>query len=276
MPGAGGELLVGEARDAMRGWVTAGDEIRHQFTAEGLIKLDIRHNHLEQRWHDLRFCKESTIYSVKEQLHKHGAGSVATIELYLRRGFDTIFCYDDSKTLGSYGAENDMELFVKDTNEHSLAAQGWYENVNLVEKYTMKDEDYDRREKTLRNHFRQERAKDPNFRVFNKGPPGEEKDRPPTPEKVRELYPIDGRCECNPGGRRGAIKFVGTVKNGQGTWIGVALDEPTGMNDGSKAGEKYFECKGDKYGVFSRPENVSVGDFPEEDPFAGLSDGDEI
>ena len=28
-----------------------------------------------------------------------------------------------------------------------------------------------------------------------------------------------------------------------------------GNNDGSKAGEHYFDCKGDKYGCFVRPDN---------------------
>ena len=40
--------------------------------------------------------------------------------------------------------------------------------------------------------------------------------------------------------------------------------------------KQYFECRGDKYGVFARCDNVVVGDFPEDDPFAGLSSDDEI
>jgi len=167
----------------------------------------------------------------------------------------------------------------------SLAAGGGLENINLVEKYKMTDEAYDSREKTLRNHVRQEREKNPNFRLFNKkgaagaGEEGSqaaaEVERPKTPEDVHVKYGVGKRCECNPGGRRGTIKFVGPVKGAPGTWIGVELDEPQGMNDGSKDGERYFECRRDKYGCFSRAENVNVGDFPELDPFAFLEEEEE-
>ena len=79
---------------------------------------------------------------------------------------------------------------------------------------------------------------------------------------------VDARCEVSPGGRRGTVRYLGAIeeiKGGEwGVWVGVELDEPTGRNDGSVEGKKYFEC-GPQYGVFVRPERVVVGDFPVEE-----------
>ena len=63
--------------------------------------------------------------------------------------------------------------------------------------------------------------------------------------------------------RRGTISYIGLVPEipGIGVWIGVTLDEPTGKNDGSIKGKRYFEC-GNNCGAFVRPERCEAGDFP--------------
>ena len=87
------------------------------------------------------------------------------------------------------------------------------------------------------------------------------------------------RCQLLPAStdaRRGTVKFVGPVPEipgGAGPWVGVALDEPTGKNDGSITDKntgktkRYFEC-GRGCGVFVRPERVEVGAFEVVDEFA--------
>mmetsp|Transcript_32834 Transcript_32834/g.60078 ORF Transcript_32834/g.60078 Transcript_32834/m.60078 type:complete len:340 (-) Transcript_32834:137-1156(-) len=52
-------------------------------------------------------------------------------------------------------------------------------------------------------------------------------------------------------GNAGTVQYVGTVGFSAGEWIGVALDEPKGMHDGSLFGKTYFSC-GPKQGIFSQ------------------------
>ena len=75
--------------------------------------------------------------------------------------------------------------------------------------------------------------------------------------------------------RRGIIRFVGPVPSipypGVETrdadssalpiWVGIELDEPSGKNDGSVGGKRYFTCP-NKTGIFVKPEKVEVGEFP--------------
>lgn len=85
----------------------------------------------------------------------------------------------------------------------------------------------------------------------------------------------DSRCRLLPESdhRRGTVQYIGDVPEipGVGAWIGVALDEPTGKNDGSVKGKRYFECK-HNCGVFVRPERVEVGDFAVLDDLADDDD----
>jgi len=58
-------------------------------------------------------------------------------------------------------------------------------------------------------------------------------------------------------GRQATIRFIGTTHFAPGDWIGIELDEPTGKNDGSVQGERYFECE-QGYGMFIRPTAVAA------------------
>mmetsp|Transcript_3742 Transcript_3742/g.6376 ORF Transcript_3742/g.6376 Transcript_3742/m.6376 type:complete len:84 (-) Transcript_3742:54-305(-) len=75
------------------------------------------------------------------------------------------------------------------------------------------------------------------------------------------------RCETNVGARRGEVMYVGKVTGlEKGFWVGVKLDEPSGDSDGKVKDKVYFEC-GSNFGLFVRPADLKVGDYPEIDEF---------
>lgn len=89
---------------------------------------------------------------------------------------------------------------------------------------------------------------------------------------------VGARCQLLPSsdGRRGKVAFVGPVKEIPGVagvpWVGVQLDEPTGKNDGSVEGTKYFDAGAKKRGVFVRAERIEVGHFPP----LGIDEGEDM
>jgi dynactin complex subunit len=79
-------------------------------------------------------------------------------------------------------------------------------------------------------------------------------DEAPPQSSVDLLNPGD-RVEIR--GELGIVRFIGATTFAPGRWIGVELDTPTGRNDGTIQGQKYFECRSN-HGVFVRPSQVKL------------------
>ena len=78
------------------------------------------------------------------------------------------------------------------------------------------------------------------------------------PEAPAEARPpkLGDRVECDWG--EGVVKFLGAVHYAKGDdWVGVALDDADGKNDGTIKGQQYFECA-PKHGVMVREADVDV------------------
>lgn len=226
------------------------------------------HSNLTAEHLDIRLDLHMTIERVKEKFRMHIGTPIDHQRLILKEnGHQICEMSDNTRMLGFYSVVSGMEIHVIDTDPFSLSRGGGLTDVSLVQKYRMDDETYDKKKGTMREFIRQKREADPNFKLNVKGPSGAGKEKTeekeiPGPETVEGIT-IGARCELTPGARRGTVKFVGEISK-SGWWVGIQLDEPSGLHDGSAKGIRYFECPMN-YGTFARGKNIKVGDFPERD-----------
>jgi len=259
------------ANQAMRDYVM-GETGACQHDATVLIHVS--HQNLKAKFMELRMDRHMTILEVMEKLRRHcGTGAESMVLQLFNQAQQFVCILDDlDRKLGFYSPEDGYGIHILDTNPHSMSAGGWLEDVSLVKKYEISEEAYNKREGTVRKWITEKKAADPTWTVQkemmrrkdpNWVPPNEVTDPEHMAEEASKIS-VGDRCEVQPGGRRGEVKFVGKVDElNLGFWIGVALDEPVGKTDGSAKGTKYFDCLGPKYGTFARPDKVTVGDFPD-------------
>lgn len=249
----------------VRAWVTAKDHEQYTSLPAGMVALSVSHEHLKQKMLELRFDLHMTIADLKARLYLHHGTPAASQRLTLRdAGTDICELDDDSKMLGYYSAQSGMEIFVRDVDPHSISRFGGLEDVSLVAKYKMSDEEYDRRQGTLREWIREQRAADPSWKLPKQGPQtAVQQSEVPTLADAAHIT-VGSRCQVAPGARRGVVAYVGLIPElqGDGVWVGVRLDEPLGKNDGHLKGRHIFDAP-PNHGTFVRPKNVEIGDFPD-------------
>ncbi|XP_028651678.1 tubulin-folding cofactor B [Erpetoichthys calabaricus] len=171
---------------------------------------------------------------------------------------------NDEALLGSYPVDDDCRIHVIDKTGAKI---GEFEDLSRVEKYELPDDVYDKRTDSVRSFLKKKKAG-----RFKEEDMEKEADKEAEEKAATENVTVGSRCEVTiPGQPRklGTVMFVGKAEFKPGYWVGIKYDEPLGKNDGSVNGKRYFECQ-DKYGAFVKPQNVTVGDFPEED--YGLND----
>jgi len=257
---------MSESMGILKSYVV-GDGAEHEFTAEDVVVINVSHNYLKANMMSIRLPLGATIDQVKDKLYRHTGTAPEWQVLVLKSPSGDVICEmkDSQKTLGYYGVKHDYEIKVVDQNPHSMAKGGGLEDVSLIKKYVMSEEDYENRKGTVRAWKKEQLAKDPNW----KAPVAQSMPRnpatpstAPTTQEEASKFTVGARCETFPGGKRGEIVFIGETKFAAGWWIGVVLDEPCGNNDGSVKGVRYFECD-DKHGKLLKAINVKEGDFPD-------------
>lgn len=265
----------------MKEYVTWDSGLQNQGTST--VLLHVTHSNLKARFMELRLDRHMTVERVKEKLRTHCGTGSQFMHLTLMNECNQVMAdmTDDSLKLGYFSPMNGWTIHITDLDPHSLAANGGLEDVSLVQKYEISEEDYLKRDDNFRKWKEQKLAADPSW-TMQKQIKRQQDDRMkrldpsfvPEPEKQKveddehmadlvAAMKVDDRCEINPGGKRGAVKFIGKIPAiAPGYFVGVQYDEPVGKNDGTVKGARLFSCP-PNFGGFLRPDKVTVGDYPE-------------
>ena len=250
------------------GIVRQGDELRS--TSDDQVILHITHNVFTSGVMEKRFDRHLLISEMKWKVQTHFGSESTLMMLQLKTADGTLVHdnLDDDRKLGFYSPQDGWILHAVDLDPNAKNnVRGWTD-TSLVEKYMMTDDDYDKRDNTVR---KQKAAIAEKLRAEGKLPEKTEVD-PERHSEAAAKISVGDRCKVFPGDRLGTVRYVGKIPELQpGFWVGVEFDEPVGKNDGKAKSKRYFQCR-QNYGGFAVPDKVEVGDFPEEDLLAGLDE----
>ncbi|POW18777.1 hypothetical protein PSHT_05432 [Puccinia striiformis] len=187
----------------------------------------------------------------------------------------SILLDNDELTLLDYGVQEGATIDVVDTDPHSAALAGQYNDVSQVEKFELPIQEYEKRSDSLLA-----------FKIRNKlGRFNDDQNKQseeeciPDQEELQAKYPLGSRCQITPTLSHQMKVHYGDIESllfnqKHPYWIGVELDEPRGKNNGSVDGHPYFECPPNR-GIFIQPDRVTLGDYPPLDFLTGINDDDD-
>lgn len=208
----------------VRDYITAMDHLQYSTLPEGIVCILMTHSNIVKVDHpDIRLDLHMRISEVKEKFRLH-IGTPVDFQRLILKDSGRVICEmgDDNKMLGFYSVISGMEIHVIDTDPYSLSRNGGLQDVSLVEKYKMSEDDYSKRKGTMRSYIQEQRAKDPKFKLRPKGaPPAPEPSNEPPPDASTCAHvAIGSRCQCAPGARRGVVAFIGEFPDSKrGHWV---------------------------------------------------------
>lgn len=158
---------------ALKRYITAYDGVRREGVSETTLLIDLTHSNLIQKHVEIRFDKHDELLDVKHKIHQKTGTAPHFQTLQLKCSGQILMEIDcnneeyDHYKLGYFFSDELMncglEVHCIDTNPLSGSAGGQYEDVSLVKKYRISEEDYNKRKGTLMDWARQQKEKDPSF-----------------------------------------------------------------------------------------------------------------
>jgi len=154
---------------ALKSYITAADATQYNSLAATTLVLDLTHSNLQQRHAEIRFDKHDTVDCLRLRIHQKTGTPPHMQHLQLKSTSGGTVFYEilpeteSDRKLGYYNMPLGSNVHCIDIDPHSKSAGGAYENTDLVEKYKMSDEEYDKRKGTLREWGRQKKEENPDF-----------------------------------------------------------------------------------------------------------------
>ncbi|CAL6095282.1 Tubulin_specific chaperone B [Hexamita inflata] len=229
-----------------------------------IIKLHVHHNLLKQSFIEIRFDTMMKIQEVKDKIYQMTGTAPQNQDVTLVRSpTSSVTLSPEHATLGDFGAQTDMDLNVVDRNPYSVLSSL---NQSNVEDYYVKmsDEQYDKMEGTVRAFKKEKFRTDPVYRktIIE----ARQKRDTARQEEMAAAALITVGCRCKLLSREkcATVRYLGALENQVGIYVGIELDLPFGNCAGENEGQVYFICQ-KNCGIFVKPQEIEVGDFPEED-----------
>ena len=152
---------------ALKSYITAADSTQYASLAASTLVLDLTHSNLHQRHAEIRFDKHDTVDELRRRIHQKSGTPPCFQHLQIRSG-GLIICEiapetETNRMLGYFNLPHGANVHCIDIDPHSKSAGGAYEDTSLVEKFTLTDEEYNKKKGTLRDWGRKQKENDPDF-----------------------------------------------------------------------------------------------------------------
>ena len=153
---------------AVRSYVTSRDETNYEDVSADTVIIDVTHSNLQQKHIEIRFSKSDMLHTLRTKIYRQTGTSPSHqhIQVYYYNDIvceiPVITCGDTYK-IGYFISQHGMRIHVVDTNPLSISANRALEDVSQVTKFRLTDDEYNVRDKTLRQWKNTQQEKDPTF-----------------------------------------------------------------------------------------------------------------